>query len=227
VVILDLAEARRLISEAGYRPYIRKVKGKAYITLKRGSREVGVGPFTQDVWDSLVSQWDMSVYGSTQQPQPQKPTLNGSDASLIFQYLSRGYDAAQVVEKTLIHPDVVKLAAEKYMELKGLKADWLKSVDEALKLAINACEAYRKLVDSIMASSAFKRSACAYFERDKEVCTLEWDPSIVDSVKAMKLEGAQPFTVVERVEGLWGGPHVRIKPTPLWCLACPYFERRT
>ena len=30
---MDLTEARRLISEAGYRPYIRKVKGKAYITL--------------------------------------------------------------------------------------------------------------------------------------------------------------------------------------------------
>jgi hypothetical protein len=44
-----LAEARRLIRETSYRPYVRRVKGREYITLKRGSREVGVGPFSQDV----------------------------------------------------------------------------------------------------------------------------------------------------------------------------------
>jgi len=36
----DLAKARRLISEASYRPYVRKVKRREYITLKRGSRRL-------------------------------------------------------------------------------------------------------------------------------------------------------------------------------------------
>jgi len=60
---LDLAEARRLISEAGYRPYVRKVRGREYISLNRGSREVGVGPFSQDVWDScsLSGPWLFTV----------------------------------------------------------------------------------------------------------------------------------------------------------------------
>jgi hypothetical protein len=97
VFVLELAEARRLISEAGFRPYIRKVKGKAYITLKRGSREVSVGPFDQDVWDSLQSEWSIAMYGSKNtavpiQVQTPKPKLGAMDASIVFEWLEAGHD---------------------------------------------------------------------------------------------------------------------------------------
>ena len=53
---MDLEEAKRLIREGGYRPYIRKSGGRRYITLKRGSRELSVGPYTEELWQALDSE---------------------------------------------------------------------------------------------------------------------------------------------------------------------------
>jgi len=59
---MDLAEAKKLIGK-GFRPYVHVVKGRKYITLKRGSREVGVCPFDEDVWRSLVAEYNVEASG--------------------------------------------------------------------------------------------------------------------------------------------------------------------
>lgn len=51
---MDLAEAKKLVAE-GFRPYVCVVKGKRYITLKKGSREVGVGRFDEGIWRELTA----------------------------------------------------------------------------------------------------------------------------------------------------------------------------
>jgi hypothetical protein len=110
------------------------------------------------------------------------------------------------------------------MELKGLKVDWIESIHETLKLATEASEAFKRFADNVMACSMLRQRICSHFDKDKGECTLDWDPSIVELVKDLKLESAQPFTVVEKSESLWGS-RMKIKPSPLWCsMACPNFK---
>jgi hypothetical protein len=222
---LELAEAKRLISEAGFRPYVRKVKGKAYITLKRGSREVSVGPFNQDVWDSLQSEWSISMYGSKNhaapmQGQTPKSKLDALDASIVFERLEAGHDPARIVKETGLHPDVVEEAAMRYLQLKKLNpkaiAELTETVEKALKGVIIP------LAEEIGLSAEFRQGFCRNF--NGKACTLDWDASEMEKVKAP--ENAKPFQILEDFEGFWGKRYIRIKPTPIWCLACPFFERK-
>ena len=42
--------------ERGWRPYVRrKPNGRRYITLKRGSRERSLGPYTEERWELITS----------------------------------------------------------------------------------------------------------------------------------------------------------------------------
>ena len=117
---MDLEEAKRLIREGGYRPYIRKSGGRRYITLKRGSRELSVGPYTEELWQALDSEWTIAAYGEPAHAGEAEPRLAGKDAQKVFKLLSEGHDPAQVVEETGLDPDLVMLATEKYMQLKQL-----------------------------------------------------------------------------------------------------------
>jgi len=222
---LELAEAKRLISEAGYRPYVRKVKGKAYITLKRGSREVSVGPFCPDVWDSLQSEWSIAMYGSKNtavpiQVQTPKPKLDASDASLVFERLEAGHDPAWIVKETGLHPDVVEEATMRYLQLKKLNPKAIAELTETVEKALEGV--IIPLAEGIGLSAEFRQGFCRNF--DGKACTLEWDASLLEKVKAS--ENAKPFQIVEVFEGFWGKRYIRIKPTPMWCLACPFFERK-
>jgi hypothetical protein len=224
VSVLDLAEARRLISEAGYRPYVRKVKGREYITLKRGSREVGVGPFNQDVWDSLQSEWVIATYGSKAsttpvQGQTVKPRLDSIDAATVFEWLEAGYDPARIVKETRLHPDVVENATMRYLELKRLNPRAIAELTDTVEKVLNGVVA--PFVEEIGACAGFRQRFCRNFEG--EACTLYWDASEMEKVKAP--ENAKPFEVFESFDD--GGRRcVRIRPTPVWCLACPFYERR-
>jgi len=223
---LDLAEARRLISEAGYRPYVRKVRGKEYITLKRGSREVSVGPFSQDVWESLQSEWTIAVYGtkahaSKAPPQSQepKPKLSEFDAALVFEWLDAGHDPVRVVRETRLHPDVVEYATRRYMELKKLNPRAISELTDTVNRVLN--EVFVPLAENIHACAEFRQRSCRNF--DGEACKLGWDASTIEAVGSGKIK---PFKVDGELRGFWGEKYLRIKPTPLWCLACPFFERK-
>jgi hypothetical protein len=45
----------------GYHPYIRIVKGQRYITLKKGRNEVGLGLFSPQKWEFLISMYPEDV----------------------------------------------------------------------------------------------------------------------------------------------------------------------
>jgi hypothetical protein len=220
---LELAKAKRLISEAGFRPYIRKVKGKAYITLKRGSREVSVGPFSQDVWDSLQSEWSIAMYGSKNpaasvQGQTPKPRLDAMDASLVFEWLEAGHDPARIVKETGLHPDVVEQATMRYLQLKKLNPRAIAELTETVEKALK--EIVIPLAEGIGLSAEFRQGFCRNF--NGKACTLEWDALLLEKAS----ENAKPFEIVEDFEVFWGKRYIRIRPTPMWCLACPFFERK-
>lgn len=223
---MELAEARRLIREAGYRPYIRKVKGREYITLKRGSKEVGVGPFSQDIWESLESEWTLAVYGPKapasrvpqQQTQATRPKLDELDIARVFELLDAGYDQARIVRETLLHPDAVEYATKRYMELKKLNPRAIVELGDAVSRVLN--EVVAPLAEKISACARFRQRSCDNFEEG--VCRRDWDASILEMVP----KSAKLFEVVKEFEGFWGGKYLHIKPTEIWCLACPFFERK-
>jgi len=39
----------------GYRPRVKTLRGKKYISLKKGNREIGLGPFTEEKWAIITS----------------------------------------------------------------------------------------------------------------------------------------------------------------------------
>jgi hypothetical protein len=166
---LELAEARRLISEAGFRPYFRKVKGKAYITLKRGSREVSVGPPSPDVWDSLQSEWSIAMYGSKNtaaslQGQAPKPRLDALDASIVFEWLEAGHDPAWIVKETGLHPDVVEEATMRYLQLKKLNPRAIAELTETIEKALKGIVI--PLAEGIGLSAEFRQGVLPQLRRE-------------------------------------------------------------
>ena len=213
---MDVEEAKRLIREGGYRPYIRKSKGRKYITLKRGSRELSVGPYSEELWQALNSEWTIAVYGKPSRVEEAKPRLTGGDAQKVFKLLSKGYDPAQVVEATGLDPDTVMLASKRYMELKGMPLggverqigelrQWIEELDKTTARFMNF------LLDAMNA----RRSLCFFFRDGR--CRLPWSREILRRVEMESIH-----VKLFEAAGEAGDGRVFITPSPLMCLICPY-----
>ena len=204
-----------MIREGGYRPYIRKSGGRRYITLKRGSRELSVGPYTEELWQALDSEWTIAAYGEPAHAGEAEPRLAGKDAQKVFKLLSEGHDPAQVVEETGLDPDLVMLATEKYMQLKQLPVGNLAQRLEKCKRNIDG------LTRLLLESAGVKRRLCLFYRNG--VCQLGWSRELLSLAEA-ESRGLKLFTVVGSSEDK---KHLFIAPLEMWCLICPYHAART
>ena len=115
--------------KVGVRTY-RTGRGE-YLTLKKGSKERGVGPFKQTLWEELDTHWTLVNFGgnalkmmkSVEDKAEPKIKLKDYEAQDIFAWLLAGYEPARIVKETGYHPDIVEYATKRYLELKGLRPE--------------------------------------------------------------------------------------------------------
>lgn len=227
-MVLELWEAERLIQE-GWRPYIRKTPKGEYITLKRGSKERGVGPFDQQLWEKLDSLWTLVTYGfqgkteSQEHAREPKVELKEDEAESIFAWLEMGYDPAQIVRMEGYHPDKVEYAVKRYYELKGLKPqskalqELTEKCDGLIRKYGDAAEAALKIAKLVMDVGEFKFKTCRYAEEDGS-CDVGWS----ESIKPPLIN----FETIKISIGLFVNERVVAKPSKLWCALCPAYRTK-
>ena len=132
---MQMLEAKRLISEGG-RPYIRRVKGNDYITVKIGRKERGFGRYNEKDWLELLAHYDIVVaqqrhraseasgetakYGDEEIIKVDKILARSENIHEIFQFLEAGYTPQQIIAATYYPWWEVEACAKKYKELEKL-----------------------------------------------------------------------------------------------------------
>ena len=222
---LEVWEAKRLIEE-GWRPYIRKTGKGEYITLKKGSRERGVGPFKQELWQELDTHWTLVNFGSlsTLQTEPKsqhQPRLDWYDAQNIFAWLEAGYDPAQIVKETGHHPDKVEVATKRYLQLKGLKPQdqSLKEFHEKylqLKTTFEVCQSLLKAIEKF---GEHKQKTCYYFDGESQTCSYNWGED-AENIPLIKTE------TIHMESWLGSEKRLRVTPSKLACTFCPHYREK-
>ena len=196
--------------------------------MKRGSKERGVGPFNQQIWEKLDRLWALVTYGplgelktKPQPPLEEKVRLEDWEAQTIFAWLEAGYDPAQIVKETGHHPDKVEVATKRYLQLKGLKPQdqSLKEFHEKylqLKTTFEVCQSLLKAIEKF---GEHKQKTCYYFDGESQTCSYNWGED-AENIPLIKTE------TIHVESWLGSEKRLRVTPSKLACTLCPHYREK-